>query len=302
MLDLLKLKTFRLVADTSNFTRAAAELGYSQSNVTAHIKALEKELGAPLFDRYGHGVVLTAVGRRTLEYADRLLKLASETTAIAAQGPEVSGTLKLGLTDFVLTYRLPDVLERFQQSYPQVQLLLQPPSDSAALPYDVMDGTVDVAFLAGEPVKSGELEVDVMAEEELVFVASPKHELALATKDLGIKELATAQILLTERNCPFRSILERNLAQRQIRLHSKLELGNTEAVKRCCGRGMGIAVLPKIVVASELSEGKLVLLRTRALNGRVATQVLRNRGRWISPGVQALRDLVVSPAAPARLD
>jgi DNA-binding transcriptional LysR family regulator len=83
MLDLQKLKTFRVVALRHNFTRAAEELGYSQSSVTGHIKALERELGAPLFLRYrfSRTVVLTEVGQRTLEYAGRLLALADETKA-----------------------------------------------------------------------------------------------------------------------------------------------------------------------------------------------------------------------------
>jgi len=83
MLDLQKLETFRVVALTHNFTRAAAELGYSQSSVTGHIQALERELGAPLFERhrFSRTVVLTKVGHRTLEYAGRLLALAEETRA-----------------------------------------------------------------------------------------------------------------------------------------------------------------------------------------------------------------------------
>ncbi len=81
MLDIQKLETFRVVAMRNNFTRAAAELGYSQSSVTGHIKALERELGAPLFlrSKFSRTVVLTDVGHRTLEYAGRLLALADET-------------------------------------------------------------------------------------------------------------------------------------------------------------------------------------------------------------------------------
>jgi DNA-binding transcriptional LysR family regulator len=88
MLDIRQLETFRAVALTSSFTRAAAELGYSQSSVTIHIKALERELGAPLFTRrrFSKQVVLTDVGRRTLEYACKLLALADE-IRIAAREP-----------------------------------------------------------------------------------------------------------------------------------------------------------------------------------------------------------------------
>jgi DNA-binding transcriptional LysR family regulator len=83
MLDLRKLQTFRVAAATRNFTRAAAELGCCQSSVTVHIKALEDELGVPLFERCrsSRTVILTAVGRQTLEYASRLLTLAEEAKA-----------------------------------------------------------------------------------------------------------------------------------------------------------------------------------------------------------------------------
>ena len=83
MLDLQKLETFTVVAEKHNFTRAAAVLGYSQSSVTGHIQALERELGAPLFERhrFSRTVVLTKVGQRVLEYAGRLLALAAEARA-----------------------------------------------------------------------------------------------------------------------------------------------------------------------------------------------------------------------------
>jgi DNA-binding transcriptional LysR family regulator len=81
MLDLRKLRTFRAVAATHSFSRAAAQLGYCQSNVTMQIQALERELGVFLFERRRSSkpVVLTEVGRRALDCAGRLLALAEET-------------------------------------------------------------------------------------------------------------------------------------------------------------------------------------------------------------------------------
>jgi DNA-binding MarR family transcriptional regulator len=80
LLDLQKLETFLVVATTRNFTRAAIVLGYSQSSVTMHVKAIEKELGVLLFERhrFSRDVVLTESGYRTVEYAKRLLALADE--------------------------------------------------------------------------------------------------------------------------------------------------------------------------------------------------------------------------------
>lgn len=85
MLDLQKLNTFYTVATTRNFTRAAGELGYSQSTVTTQIKLLERELGADLFvrRRFSKTIALTDAGRRMVAFAGRLLALAAEAKAVA---------------------------------------------------------------------------------------------------------------------------------------------------------------------------------------------------------------------------
>ena len=89
ILDMRQLHTFRVVAITKNFTRAAAELGCCQSTVTVHIRALERELGISLFERSrsSRRVVLTEQGTRALEYAQRLLALANEVKAVTSPDP-----------------------------------------------------------------------------------------------------------------------------------------------------------------------------------------------------------------------
>jgi len=84
--DMRQLHTFRVVAMTRNFTRAATELGCCQSTVTVHIQALERELCISLFERHRSSkrVALTDEGKRVLEYAERLLALANEVNAAAS--------------------------------------------------------------------------------------------------------------------------------------------------------------------------------------------------------------------------
>jgi DNA-binding transcriptional LysR family regulator len=100
MLDLQHLKTFMTVVATMSFSRAAKDLDYSQSTVTYHIKTLERELGARLFDRFrfAQKIVLTDVGGRTYQYAKRLLALAEE-AKVAAQPQSKSGRAKKGSLD-----------------------------------------------------------------------------------------------------------------------------------------------------------------------------------------------------------
>jgi DNA-binding transcriptional LysR family regulator len=87
MLNLHLLRTFCAVAAAHSFTRAAAQFGYSQPNVTAHIKMPESELGVRIFERcrFSRTVLMTDAGRCTLEYARRLFTLAEEIKAAAAE-------------------------------------------------------------------------------------------------------------------------------------------------------------------------------------------------------------------------
>src|ERR1051325_8059553 len=78
LMEMSQLRTFRAVAETLNSTRAAERLNLTQSAVSHQIKALETELGEPLFIRAKRGVILTAAGKVALEYAVRILDEAEE--------------------------------------------------------------------------------------------------------------------------------------------------------------------------------------------------------------------------------
>ena len=74
-MDLRNLKTFISVAELASFTRAAEQLGFSQSTVSFQIKQLERELGAHLFERTRHAMKLPYQGREVLRYAYQMAKL-----------------------------------------------------------------------------------------------------------------------------------------------------------------------------------------------------------------------------------
>jgi DNA-binding transcriptional LysR family regulator len=291
VLDLQKLKTFQVVAATSNFTRAAAELGYSQSSVTTHIQALERELGAPLFDRGARGVVLTEVGRRTLEYASRLIALADEAKTAVHMHGELSGPLTMGAPEALVTYRLPEVLRQFQTLYPRVQLTLAPRLDSREQIEEVLDGTLDLAVIADERVRSSQLTTSCLWSEEIVILKAPDYDF-VAPDGFKLEDIAAARVLLTDNNCAFRSLFERVLSAARVSLGNALELGSIEAVKQCAIAGMGLAVLPKMAVTAELKHQRLMMLPWSGPTFPVFVQMVRHRGRWTTPALHALWSLV----------
>ena len=294
MLDLEQLKTFRVVAMTESFTRAAVELGCCQSSVTTRIKSLERELGAPLFERFrfSRKVVLTEVGRRTFDYAEQLLALAHK-AKVAAQtkASDPSGELRVGAPEVLLTYRLSSLLHRFQTLHPKVQLGVSSNSNSEMLTTAVSEGLVDMAFVVDQPLRPDKVFVESLAKEDLLIVGAPDRDFTSGAGHLETPDLARTPLLFSEHNCPFRAILSRSLRESGIRMESALEVGSIEAVKQCAIAGMGIAVLPRVAVASELNQGRLVAVPCAGIELTAHTQMIRAKARWTLPAVSALWEL-----------
>ncbi|HEY3826354.1 MAG TPA: LysR family transcriptional regulator [Bryobacteraceae bacterium] len=287
VLDLLKLKTFLVVAATRSFTRAGAKLGYSQSSVTTHIQSLERELGVPLFDRFGRRVVLTEFGHQMLEHAGRLLAMAEETKDAVRKQGNLIGPLSVSAPEAVITYRLPEILRRFQAFYPHVHLSVASRSDSQTQIDEVLEGTQDMAVIVDGPVQSDQLTTSCPGTEEILIVKSPDYEF-VAREPFNWQEFAAARVLLTTRDCAFRLLFERVLEAGQISLTDTMELGTIEAAKQCAIAGMGLAVLPRMALGPELKEKRLFSLPWPGTGFPVYLQMIRHRDRWVSPALDAL--------------
>jgi DNA-binding transcriptional LysR family regulator len=284
-----QLKTFAAVARTLSFTRAARELGYVQSNVTAQVKALEREFGVPLFDRLGRRVVLTDAGKTLLPYAKKMLDLSEETRAVVAGGShgEPAGTVRIGATETLSAYRLPELFRRMRSRFPHVEVRFRPVPYTEELKGLVAEGSLDVAFTMEGPVRSAVLRAEALVEEPLLVVAPPEHPLA-TSKRVFPKDLNGEAFVLTEAGCRYRQMFGRELARAGVELGAALEFDSVEAIKRCVGAGMGVTVLPAVVVETELSRGELVALRWAGEDLRIQTQVIWHKDKWVSPALAAL--------------
>ncbi|MDP1865426.1 MAG: LysR family transcriptional regulator, partial [Bradyrhizobium sp.] len=124
-MELSDLVTFSTVARLGAVTRAADELNTVQSNITQRVKALEAEIGTPLFERHSRGMTLTGAGRRLLPYAQRLAALAREAVLAAREDGEPKGPLSIGSMETTAAVRLPALLAEFHRRFPAVLLSLR---------------------------------------------------------------------------------------------------------------------------------------------------------------------------------
>ena len=284
-MELRQLLTFRTIAQTSSFSKAATALNYAQSTVSSQIQALEAELGVSLFDRLGKRVVLTVAGQSFLDYAERILDLATEAQATVSQGDTVTGTLTISAAETLCTYRLPAVIRKFRAHYPQVQLILQLIHDKGIL-QTLRDGVVDVAFDISEPFESSHLMVEPLITEKLLVLAYPDHPLVSAAS-VTFTDLQGEALILTESTCRYRRMFVRAMKTAGVQPATIMEFHGVQAIKQSVMAGIGLAFLPLVAVEDEIAQNKLVPLNWVGRDFEIVTQMFWHKDKWLSPALQS---------------
>jgi LysR family transcriptional regulator, cell division regulator len=277
-MDVADLKVFEAVARHGSMNKAATELHTVQSNVTARIRSLEREVGVALFNRNVRGVSLTPAGHRMLPYAARLAKLVAEAKLAAMDEGSLETTAALRLSPF---------LSQFARRYPQVRLSLTT-GTSCSLTADVAECRLDGAFVAG-PVDHPDLYCETIFHEELVLV-TPRTMRSLE----ALRSVQDLKTIVYRLGCSYRVRLESLLADMGIVTATPLEFGSLDAIVACVAAGIGITLLPRGVVANAV-EQDLVAIHTIAPDrAHVETLFIRRQDAYVSSAMQAFVEVARS--------
>lgn len=273
-MELSDLVTFSTVARLRGVTRAANELNTVQSNITQRVKALETEIGTPLFERHSRGMTLTGAGRRLLPYAQRLAALAREAVLAAREDGEPKGPLSIGSMETTAAVRLPSLLAEFHRRFPAVQLSLRT-APTADLVAAVLDGSLDGAFVAG-PIEHAEL-TDVTAFREDLVLVTARRWTSLAALRAGTPESGpTALVFRT--GCTYRQRLEQLLTEFGWPSAARFELGTLDGMIGCVAAGMGVTLLPRAVVERSDQSGNIRIHPLSPSQSQVDTIFIQRRG------------------------
>ncbi|MCL5960854.1 MAG: LysR substrate-binding domain-containing protein [Chloroflexi bacterium] len=250
------LEVFYAVARHLSYTRAAQELYISQPAVSRHVHALEKELGAKLFQQVGNRVYLTDAGRIVQGFAQRIFALTKETKRALAELEGLErGYLRLGASSTPGVYLLPRAVTLFRERYPRVEVSLRI-ANSQQIEEMVLRNDLDLGFVGATVLP--ELQVQSYVRDELVLIVPPQH--SFATREaISPQELEWEPFVLREPGSGTRRVVEEELARVGVTLRRSLELCGCEAVKRAVAAGMGIAVVSGFSVTLEVKHG---ILRT----------------------------------------
>lgn len=279
-MDPADLKVFEAVARLGSMRSAADELNTVQSNVTVRIRALEDEVGLPLFDRHSRGVTPTAAGRRLLPFVARVSGLLRDAAQAARDDGVPKGALVIGSLETTTALRLSPILSSYVRAYPQVDLVLRT-GTSCELVERVLAHELEGAFVVG-PVRHPELAEESVFSEELAIMTAPE------VKSLEAAFAAHAlKIVVLRIGCSYRQRLEDLLAHRGIVGLRTLEFGTIEAIFGCVAAGLGITLLPKALLGPVWQDGRVHVHPLPPAEANVETVFVRRRDGHLSSALAA---------------
>lgn len=245
-----RLRAFVELADTGSVRGAAERLVVTESSISSAVRALSAEIGIALVDRHGRGVKLTPAGQRYVEYARRILGLHDE-AILAARGeadPE-NGSVRLAAVTSAGELLIPAALASFRAEYPGVVLRLEVASRNAVWPM-LSRHEVDLV-VAGRPPENlrAKTRVRAVSPNTLIVVGSPQQ-----AQDF---EPATATWLLREPGSGTRSATTALLDDLDVN-PQHLVLGSHGAVVAAAVAGLGVTLVSRQAVQSQLDSGALV--------------------------------------------
>ncbi len=293
-MDAEALRTFLAVYRQQGFSNAAQRLHRTQPAISRRISLLERELGAPLFERGASGTMLSQAGRVLLPYAERALAaLQDAENAVRTLASTASGPVTLAVVGTLAGTRLTRILRRFARAHPDVDFSLRTAA-SAEVSDLVRRGEAIIGLRYFDDV-SADLNCETISTEALVVACAHRHPLAGRT----IKSLAALQ---SERWLAFPEVPgRREIAASHIfalfLAHGLGEIPWTPvdsltAQKRLVEAGFGLALLPQSGIGEELASRTLATIHVRDMKVSQPITVVTRNGGFLSPASQRLRDML----------
>jgi DNA-binding transcriptional LysR family regulator len=250
------------VTETGTFSRAAEQLGYTQSAVSQQIGMLERMVGTPLFERPGgpRPVRLTTAGEILLTHARAVLARVSSAAAdLRGLASGEQGELRVGTFPSVGTKVLPHLLATFRAEWPGIEILLRESRDCADLIRAVESGDIDVTFIDIGPYETGPLEVRPLLDDPMVFLA-PADSPEAGRRVVSIADIAHLPMIGT-RNASCQQIIEGSFRQAPGSPAYVFFSDDNPTIQGLVGSGLAYAVLPLLTVDENDPKVAVILIR-----------------------------------------
>lgn len=279
-MEIAQLRAFVTVVRQGGVVRAGQVMHLAQSSVSARIRALEEELGVPLFERQGRHLTLTPYGQALLPYAERIASIADEAGAVVAgMRDSARGHLTIGLASSA-PYLFDELYRELTRTLPHLRLHIRT-GHTDRLHQMLQDGVVHAAVLRPVEVTPG-VTVTPLYEDETVLVSDPRRTWPA---DLRPSDLAGERLVVFDPGSAHASAVEEWLRAHGLSWEPVLYTDDVEVAKQAVARGAGLCFLSELTVSRELALGQLARVPIRTglsrrtvlayRTGRVPAEALR---------------------------
>lgn len=282
------LSLFAHVARTQSFTESAHALGVSRPAISARIRQLEAEFGVVLLERAGRGIRLTPAGSNLLVHAERIAQaVADAKQCLEPFRNSRGGALRVAVGHTFGHLDLHGWLSQFQKVAPGVSVEPLICNTGETIEH-LMAGRVDLGFVGNPPNLSSICE-EHLYDEELVF--SCDHSINQATADVIIRSNA---FLVREKKSGTRTLVEELLQSFRMAPKKWLELANEHAILQAVKMGLGVAALPRRMVADNLRSRRLTVLNLTKKPVLMPCKLVYSKSKGLSEVGRAFADVIAS--------
>ena len=289
-MELRNLITFIHVAELGSFTRAAEQLGYSQSTISFQIKQLEDELDCLLFERINHTITLTERGRELVSYAHQVRALTEDFKDSLTKDEECKGHIHIVTPDSVCEDMIYAHYIDFHNKYPDISIKFTT-ADTSVM-FDMLDHNEADAIIT---LDSHSYRKDyVIAKEQalpLHFVTNSKSRFA-EKSNIKMADIANEPFILTEYGQGYRRVFDKELAKKSLDITPVLEIGRTDIITRLLAQSDMISYLPDFVTKEFIESGELCYLDVVDMNIEIWKQLIYHKNKWMSKSLKAFIEYI----------
>lgn len=255
-MTLRHMRIFVSVYRHSNITKAAAELHLAQPSVSLSVKELEEYYGIRLFERIGRRIYPTQSGSEFYGYALHIVSLFEEMEQ-KVKNWDALGTLRIGASISIGTYILPGLISRFQSMFPEMRIQAMV-NKSSTIERHILDNSIDIGLIENQSER-GELTAIPFMDDFMCAVVSNDHPLK-DHENVNLKQLAQYPFLMREEGSAGRERLNLIFDLLQLSVTPLWESSSTQAIVQAVAGGLGVAVLPFLLVKKDIEEGVVTMI------------------------------------------
>ncbi|QAA33605.1 LysR family transcriptional regulator [Clostridium manihotivorum] len=293
-MTLKHLRIFVTVCNCNSVTAAAEKLYLAQPSVSLAIRELEEHYCVKLFDRISKKMYLTEPGKQLLNYANHIVSLFDEMEC-EIKDWDSAGILRIGSSITIGNYLLPEYIQIFKEKYPNIkmQVIID---NSEKIEQNIMANHIDFGLIEGV-VHNPHINSHTFMEDELVLICGVNHPLS-SFNEVEIEMLKEYEFILREKGSGGRELFDSTMLLHGMEVKPIWESVSNQAIIKAVSAGLGLSVLPYLLVKKDLESGIVKQIKIKALSLNRKFHIIYHKNKFLTTSAKEFIALCKTHTVP----